>query len=58
MVLKIVWFVVCLGVGIFMCYMPGIEQRAEEKRKKRFAKLDAELYQILKQRKKEEKKNA
>lgn len=41
-----------------MCYMPGIEQRADEKRKKRFAELDAELYQILKQRKKEEKKNA
>ena len=40
-----------------MCYMPSIEQKAEEQRKKRFAKLEAELQQILEQRMKE-KKNA
>lgn len=40
-----------------MCYMPNIEQRNEEKRKKQQAELNDELYRILKNKKMEEDKN-
>ena len=57
MIFKIIICVVCFSIGIFMCYMPSIEQRNEEKRKKQQAELDNELYRIIKNRKMEKDKN-
>lgn len=57
MVCKIIFFIVCVGIGIFMCCMPYIEQRNDEKLRKHLSELNDELYQIMKS-KKEQKKNA
>lgn len=59
MVWRIVLFVLCFCVGTFMCFMPSIEQKNNEKQKKSFEKFDEELNDILKKMlNKEQKKNA
>ena len=55
---KIFWFVFCFAIGTLLCYMPGIEQKQDEKRKKRLKELDKEFYDALTQYKKRKQKNA